>query len=669
MNEIQKVVQKVKFRVDEFSPPYIILKGDYSREDISNLLWNTPGRVAKAHDTNGIPVGVWSEFRQKLFELENTDIVVSSGAMEKIYEFLAAPNISVGMISDHFAIKIHEKGVGYRWMVANLPGCVFDNSSGRGYYKLNLSEGYRLFEDLKEVPNLVFTEECQEYIKNQIKSRAELDKVAKLEDVSLHIPSFNGEFRPFQRVGIKFIDLAEGKAIVADEMGLGKTWEGLGYSELILSPKTLVVCPASLKPNWCREIRLRTGEEPYVLSGTKPTNVDIINLLTSPKRYVIANYDILARKQETYKEGIDGNGMKHIEKGNLWYWVEVLKLYKPALLLIDEAHYIKNPDSARSIAVRMFKDVPKIVAMTGTPLLNRPGELWPILNLLFPSQFPAYETFLKQYTYNNKRARNSEELRKMLKNSMIRRLKKDVIKELPPINRINEYFELSEAAKASYNKVMAGVYQTLKSWGGEIRQSEVTNVLTQILRLKQVCAFDKMDFIAELATEIYDSAEDSPYKKVLIFSQFVDVANGIAKRLGQEAISAIDMKPEERFKVVDKFQNEEDIHFLITTTKAASEGLNITKAGTVIFADQMWNPAAHSQAEGRAYGRLNDSHSITSYYVIAEKTIEEWIMDMIDRKFKIIKEVVEDLNDIRDESIAMNLIQKLKEEMWTFKKL
>ena len=659
-----------QFRVTAFDAPYVILDGEYEREDIKNLLYNTVGRAARGNRTNAIPVSAWAEFRTCLVSLEKVSLTVSMDAQKAMYEFLAAPNITVEKTTTHFAIRIHDKGIGYRWKIQSLPGCVWDGSPDKKYYKLNLSEGYKLFEDLNDIPNIVYDEQCKNFIEQQITQRAELDKIAKMEDTELVIPSFRGDFRPFQKVGVKFAKAAEGKVIIADEMGLGKTWQGLGYSEYIESKKTLVICPAALKANWHREIVARTGEEPYILSGTKPSNVDILNLLTKPKRYVLCNYDILARKQETLKVTRDENGYEVKDIGVLWYWVEVLKLYNPELIIVDEAHYIKNPESARSIAVRKLQSSPKIIAMSGTPLLNRPGELWPILNLLFPLQFPVYESFLRQYTYDNKRARNAEELRKMLKNVMIRRLKKDVVKELPPINRINEYYELTDGAKETYNKVMAGIYKTMESWGGEMKQSEVTNILTQILRLKQVCAFDKMEFVAEMATEIYDSSEGNDYRKVIIFSQFVDVAAGICKRLGNEAIMfSGETNQQERMKLVDQFQNDDSIHFLVVTTKVASEGLNLTKAGTVIFCDLLWNPAGHQQAEGRAYGRLSDSHSITSYYIIAEKTIEAWIMEMIANKLNAISEVVENLNDDRDENIAMNLIKRLKEEMWTFKKL
>lgn len=659
-----------KFKAVEFKPPFVVVKGGYTRPDIAAVFWNVTNKITKGKDLTGIPIDEWNQFKKELRELDNTSLDVVPEVWVKIDEYLNAPTFKVELHNDHIAIRNSHKSAQYDWKIRCMSGCVFDASSGRGYFKLNKSEAHNIFEVMGNIPNVVYDEDVKEFIIKQIESRSNLDKIAKLEDAEFDEKLIQGLMpRPFQKVGVAFIEGADGRALLGDEMGLGKTWQALMYTQKQNFQKVIVVCPASLRINWAREIAKLTGEFPYILNGTIPTNHDIVKLMTKPPRFVLCNYDILGRKKEIVSETKDKDGNTHIKQDTLWPWIEVLKLYKAEFMIVDEAHYMKNPAAQRTQALLMLNEVPKILAMTGTPVLNRPGELWPILNILYPSQFPIYETFLRQYTYDNKRARNVEELRKLLKNIMIRRLKKEVVKELPPINRINEFVELSENARESYNQVLEGIYLTMKEWGVGVKQSDVTNILVQLLRLKQVCAFDKMNFVAELATEIYDSASEGEYKKVLVFSQFVDVAHGVAKRLGSECVyfsGETDMK--ERMRLVDRFQNEDEVHFLVATTKVASEGLNLTKAGSVIFCDLMWTPASHSQAEGRAYGRIADSHSINSYYVIAEKTIEEWIIEMLKFKDGVIKETVEDLNNDRDESVAMDIIKRIREEMWTFKR-
>ena len=664
-------MEVTKFKVVEFKQPFVIIKGNYTRPDIAAVFWQVNQRINKGVELTGIPISEWNQFKNALRELKGVSLDIPAEIWVKLDDYLNAPTYKIELKEDHIAIRNSHKSSQYDWKIRCMSGCVFDASNNRNYFKLNSSEAYNIFEVMEGIPNVVYDEGVQEYIIKQVEDRSALDKIAKLEDADFDNTLVQGlSPRPFQKVGVKFIETTNGRALLGDEMGLGKTWQALMYAQAMKFQKVIVVCPASLRINWAREIYKLTGEFPYILSGTIPTNHDITKLMVTPPRFIICNYDILGRKKDITSVKQSEDGIKHVKNDVLWPWVEVLKLYKAEFLIIDEAHYMKNPAAQRTQALLQMGEIPKVLAMTGTPVLNRPGELWPILNILYPGQFPVYETFLRQYTYDNKRARNVETLRKVLKNIMIRRLKKDVVKELPPINRINEYVELSEGGRKAYNKVMEGIYKTMESWGQGIKQSEVTNILTQLLRLKQVCAFDKMEFVAELATEIYDSASEGDYKKVLIFSQFVDVAEGIARRLGNECVNFCGKDSQaERMKLVDEFQTNDDIHFLVATTKVASEGLNLTKAGTVIFTDLMWTPASHSQAEGRAYGRIADSHSINSYYVICEKTIEEDILELLKFKSGVIAETTEELNKDRDESVAMDIIKKIKEEMWTFKKM
>jgi SNF2 family DNA or RNA helicase len=264
---------------------------------------------------------------------------------------------------------------------------------------------------------------------------------------------------------------------------------------------------------------------------------------------------------------------------------------------------------------------------------------------------------------------------------MIRRLKKDVVKDLPPINRMNKYHELSPKAQRIYERIEQGVYEMVAEYDakGQSREMSVTNILVQIGRMKQVCAIDKVEDTADLATELYDQTDESEDRKVLIFSQYKAVAYAIYQRLADQGAlcfvrrgedSFITADNNERDALVQQFQNDPSIKYLIVTEKTAKEGHNITAAGHVIFNDLFWTPAAHEQGEGRAYGRLSDLHTISSYYMITDmdgEGIEEWIMELLASKMAMINEVVEGVEGSRDSSIAMELIQKMKEKMWTRK--
>jgi len=192
--------------------------------------------------------------------------------------------------------------------------------------------------------------------------------------------------------------------------------------------------------------------------------------------------------------------------------------------------------------------------------------------------------------------------------------------------------------------------------------------------LKQVCAIDKMDRCAELAVELYDTHENGGPSKVIIFSQFKSVAQGIAKRLGSEAVCITgDLQRDERQILVDQFQTDSNIKFACATWQVAGEGINLTAAGYVIFSDLFWTPANHMQSEERCYGRLNDMHGATSYYMVAkcaddEDSVEVWIQEILARKLNVINQVVEGIDTERDVSVANELLKKMKQEMFKIKK-
>jgi SNF2 family DNA or RNA helicase len=404
-----------------------------------------------------------------------------------------------------------------------------------------------------------------------------------------------------------------------------------------------------------------------VFSGETPGVRDLTRLVISKSdKWCIFNYDILARKAETAVEMKDANG--NTVRNNVverYLWVDLINNSLFDRVAVDEAHYIKNTDSQRSKAVRMLT-CKSITFMTGTPVLNRPGELWPMLTMIRPDQFPEEQTFLNRYTFNGKEAKNVDELRALLKGIMIRRLKKDVIKDLPALERIYDWHEMGEREWEVYNKVLQGVYIALDAWNpGEAgAEQAVPNILAQIMRLKQVCAISKLDRVSDLATELYDTHENGGASKVIIFSQFKPVARGIARRLGNEAVWMTgDLNEHERQAVVDRFQNDPSVHFLCGTWQVMGEGRNLTAAGYVIFSDLFWTPANHQQCEERCYGRIGDMHGATSYYVVCKDTVEDWIQEILARKLRVINEVVEGIDSERSASMANELLTRMKQEM------
>lgn len=596
--------------------------------------------------------------------IPNLEIKYTEGIEEAARKWLDTPPYHVAIKSNKKEFVITLGPTADRYRITDLPGAKQERNTD-ATISLPLTEGWRLISTLETEPKTVYTDEAKEFILKQVELRNSLDKIALMKDTEYEV-SFtdNRKLRAFQKVGATFIEAAGGSALLADDTGLGKTLQALAVA-IKNDYRTIVVCPANLKKNWTKEILALTNEVPYVLLGGSPSKADMEHILLERPKIIIINYDILGKSTKIDKVKKDGEGFLHGVKEVRWLWVELLNLYKPDLVIWDEGHYLQNHDSNRSQASRLLKSPRNIIA-TATPLVNRPPNLWPILTIINPELFPSHDHFVARYTTDGKHARNVEELREIMKTMMIRRKKQDVIADLPPIIPINDYQTLSPKARKLYDKVLTGVYQIVKEWNPNEagHEKKVTNILVQIMRCKQICAIDKVEATADKAVELFDSAEGNDNRKVIIFSQFVPVVKGIARRLGQEAIIMTgEQSLDERNRLVWQFQNNPDVHFAVCSSKAISEGLTMTRGGNIIFHDLLWHKAGHEQCIGRAYGRLNDAHGIGVFYEICEDTIEEWIMELIADKEETNNEIVEGTVASRDVSVAMALIQKIKNSM------
>lgn len=660
-----------------FTGAMVITQSDFN-EQLLEIFRTTKGRSYRGTTENMIPLTEWKGFVERVEALPGGVVKISKEIADELDWHVNAPNWSISLAQRWIHCKYGPRAI--QTPLYSVAGAEYRREEKM--WRVPIGEGWKLYKALEVVDGVVYDDDVQKLIIGQIEARAELDKIAKMERGVKYLDYDFGvgmKLRPFQEVGSEFIDSTGGKAIIADEMGLGKTWQALAYA-IKNGLRTMVICPASLKANWAREIRkLSGGERATVLEGAEPSQYTLIKFITEPPKFSIINYDIVGRVFKHKKEWTDEKGYKHEAETERFLWVELINMSKPDLVIVDEGHYIKNVDSNRSQAVRQIK-VPRIIFMTGTPVLNRPGELWPMLTMIAPEQFPAHETFLTQYTYDGKTARNVEELRTLMRPIMIRRLKKDVVQELPPINRINESHELSAKAKKLYAKIEQGVYESIAEFDANGRGGQemgITSILAQIQRLKMVCAIDKADQTADLARQLYEETDESGNRKVLIFTHFKGVAYAIYQRLADDGCLSFVSRgesefrtapSEERDRLVQQFQNDPSIKYMVVTENTTKEGHNITAAGHVIFNDLFWTPAAHEQAEGRAYGRLSNLHSINAYYMITDMDgngIEEWIMELLASKMRMINEVVEGVEASRDVSVVMELISKMKSAMWT----
>lgn len=658
------------------------------RPDLTDYWRSVPGRMWKGYapadssGINAIPIGNWAGCETGLLNLPLITIEWKEDTKAKYEWWLTAPPWNVSYNSDKNQYIVKPGPVTNRWThIHNIPGAAWDYEDAE--YSVPFSEGWRIIESLANIEGVVYTEEAQALLTKQVADRDKINLIAIQTTTDFDVELAQGKLRPFQRIGVEFAAATGGRFILADGTGLGKTLQYLAYALHMRKTKpdfqSIIVCKANLIPNVRHEIEARTGLEVYQCFTGKPNAYDTQKIILERTPFILISYDTLG----LYWTTLDG---KEVDKKNLtpqelaaseqvFPWVEVFGLAEPDLLVLDEAHQIKNPSANRTKAVMRMDKVPHVIPVTASPILNRAAELWPMLKIVAPELFKSQQQFLNTYT-DGKRPTNTKMLHELLAPMFLRRRKADVIKDLPPINRIHRFYDLSPEGEKAYKLAQAGVYEQLATYdpagiGG--KQMSIMSVLAAITRLKQICAADMVGHTVELGNELVDEANGTG-DKVLIFTQFLAVAADIAKRLGPSAICTVNghgtdaksLRADERHHLFESIRNDPKIRFVVTT-EASKEGHNLEFCKWVIFNDPFWTPAAHYQAEGRAYGRLSDPHPIDSYYQVADTQIIRWIFELLDSKLADFNEVVEGIESNRDVmgSIGSELVKKMREAMWS----
>jgi SNF2 family DNA or RNA helicase len=421
------------------------------------------------------------------------------------------------------------------------------------------------------------------------------------------------------------------KYILADDMGLGKTTSTVIASLESGAEKTLIICPASLKINWQREIANYTDKEVSIIEGKK----------WEPAEYTIINYDILKNFHDP----------KHPEKSDILN-------YGFDLVVMDEAHYIQNVKANRTkIANNIVKKVGKVWLLTGTPMTSRPMNYYNLLDLVDSPVADNWMAYAIRYcagyqfsvgpkkVWNVTGASNLEELRDRTKPQVLRRLKEDIL-DLPEKIITPVYLKLKSR---DYEKLMGEYYDWYNS---SEESSSLTIQFSKLMKVRQVIAEGKIKDTIELAQNIIDQG-----KKVIIFTNFTDTLNKLTDAFPKVSVKLDGkMSKPQRQHSVDEFQNNDKIKVFVGNLKAAGVGITLTEAEAVIMNDLSFVPSDHSQAEDRAY-RYGQKFSVSVYYPIFENTIEGIIYDILSKKKNIFETVMGDnegKGDVMEE--ILNLI-------------
>ena len=477
---------------------------------------------------------------------------------------------------------------------------------------------------------------------NAAKTIADIKKIDYDENPPKNI---KGEFRNYQLVGYKWLrKLADMSlnGILADDMGLGKSFQTIAS---ILKEKengskltSLIVAPTSCVANWYYEIKkFAPSLEVITLTG---------NLKSRMKRIkAVNNYDIAIVSYSTLRRDI-----KFLSEKEFNY------------VVLDEAQHIKNANTQNAKTVKSLKSQ-KRLALSGTPIENGISEMWSMFDFLMPGFLGKHKDFLEDYeapiiSGNEDSTEALERLKIRIAPFILRRLKTDVLKDLPPKHTVITYCDLTKEQKELYMSILEAarieIFETVKRKGFAQSHIEIFSALT---RLRQVCCHPRL-LHSDLRKDIHTSGKFNLFietireaisggHSILVFSSFTKMLNIMREALKKLNIDYLylDGKTKDRMPLIHKFNNGEAPIFLLSL-KAAGTGLTLTQADTVIHYDLWWNPAVENQATDRAY-RIGQKRVVTNYKLITRGTIEEKILELQNKKKKLIDNVVGDsMNDI-----------------------
>lgn len=476
----------------------------------------------------------------------------------------------------------------------------------------------------------------------------------ELDYFNLSFADGSGKPRPYQIDCIKFLEQAGFRAIIADQQGTGKTVECLCtfklYPEKLLP--AVLVPPSSVKVQWLHEIRRICGNDPRFLT----------QVILSGKEKAMPGFGIYIITYDMLK------------KDDVFEYVPNIKT-----LVLDECQRIKNHLSERAKAVQRIADKCEyIIPMSGTPIKNHAGEYFTVLNLVAPTRFPHYQTFLNRYTdsyesfYGTKVGglKDIERFQDDTRDIIIRRTKDEVLADLPKKNRLFRHVELDPKLNKAYAKALEELDEVLYGEDGDSFESN-SLIIAIYSKLRHITGISKIDDCVDFATEFLISNEG---KKLVIFTHHQDVTDILEKHLNEwlesggynkclKLHSGLDSMG--RQNLIEKFK-EDGQRILLASTLAAGEGLNLQFCSNAVMLERQWNPANEEQAEDR-FHRFGQENQVDITYLIASGTIDELFTELVEKKRAIVagaldgKEISWDSQELFKE-LAMMLTSRGREK-------
>ncbi len=495
-----------------------------------------------------------------------------------------------------------------------------------GYLKLSTLEWIRLliFEDLK--PPKTKTKEA-------LQTKKLLEEIKNFEtDKLINIEPLKAKLRPYQELGVKwlwFLYCHSLSGLLCDEMGLGKTHQAMALiaASIDKGNKYLVVCPTSVIYHWQELIKtFLPSLKVYVYHG----------LLRNIEKF--EDYDIL----------LTSYGILRSEK-------ESLKKIKFEIAIFDEVQIAKNANSLTHKSLKAINSNMRL-GLTGTPIENYLKELKAIFDLIMPTYLPTDSQFKEIFINPIEKEKDIERkklLKKIIKPFILRRKKKEVLKDLPEKIEEIAYFDLSDEQKQLYNKIIASSKKHLiKDLKDNEKPISYIHIFSLLSKLKQICdhpslilkdtkAYQKhksgkFELFQELINEAMESSQ-----KVVVFSQYLDMIQIIENYLKSKKIgyASIKGKTKKRYEQIKKFKEDPNCVVFVASLLAAGVGIDLSTASIVIHYDRWWNPAKENQATDRVH-RLGQNRGVQVFKLVAKNTIEEKIHEIIEKKQTLIEETI-----------------------------
>ena len=465
----------------------------------------------------------------------------------------------------------------------------------------------------------------------------DVDVVKDMEDRLAAIFPEGNALYPFQYAGVRFAELAEGRCLIGDDMGVGKTIQALAYAALHQEYwPVLVVCPANVKYNWLKECK----------EWLPDTIVDVVvngkHDISTTSNITIINYDLMNKKKDELLDvGYD-------------------------LVIFDESHYLKNHKALRTKAsVEVGNQAESILCLSGTAMTNRPIELFTTLQLVRPSQYEGqFMSYAKRYCgaehngwgWDFSGASNTAELHEKLRDVMIRRLKKEVMSELP--DKVRQFIPVVPSGKE-----MREYQAAARSYIRDYDRREAGYVLRMLTKLRHHAGRLKVSAALDYMEDYYATSD----RPLVIFYHHKDVGAALVEGFNQEKrfkgmrcgnING-DVPPIKRQVHVDAFQRG-DYRALFCSTIAAKEGLTLTAADTVVFLEREWVSGWEEQAEDRINRIGQDAETVWATYLSVAGTIDERFDRIVEQKREVVSAVLDggDIGEERD-GIAKALLQAM----------